>query len=186
MNEIQLEASSQNENKKSKNKWIVAICLVILIIIALTVVYLLKNSKSKSLENTYNNQKYNFSVQYPTGWQVDEDLPTFVETVFRPSSLSKQDLQTDKYDKNKDCFFTFVMLTARPDATIPCKNNVGEITLGSNKFTKCQMRSVQDDSVNFLYMIINPKTKNLMTVSYANNLSCQSITENSLSTLKFQ
>lgn len=134
--------------------------------------------------NTYKNDKYNFTIKYPSSWTVLEDK-TLVGPVFIPSNLSLQDIQLGKYDKNKDCFFAAAFLSVSQDKKAPCKNNLGEITLGLNIFTKCQMTSVQDNSISISYMMIHPKTSNIISFDYMNNSSCKILFEKSLETLTF-
>jgi hypothetical protein len=126
----------------------------------------------------YKNEKYNFTIEYPAGWTVDEDK-TLIGPGFRPKSLSMQDIQSGKIDKAKDCYFQFAFLSVTQTKSIPCKNNLGEITLGSNKFTKCNR------SGEISYMLAHPKTENLFDIRYLNNYLCKTITEKILATLNF-
>jgi hypothetical protein len=90
-----------------------------------------------------------------------------------------------KYDKNKDCFFATAFLSVSQDKKVPCKNSLGEIALGANKFTKCQTTSIQDSSNIISYMMIHPKTSNIISFDYTDNTSCKILFEKFLETLTF-
>lgn len=128
-------------------------------------------------EGVYTNSKYNFSISYPAEWKVDEDN-ALAGPGFRPNSLSMQDIKKGKINKDKDCFFMLAFLSATQDKKIPCKNNVGEVTLGSNSFTKCNAAGMK-------YMILHPKAGNVLSFEYLDNPACKALLEKSLETLRF-
>ena len=127
--------------------------------------------------NIYKNEKYNFTINYPAGWVADDE-ETLAGPGFRPNNLSVQDIQAGKIDQDNDCFFNIAFLQISQDKQIPCKNNLGEVTLGANKFTKCNL-------AGFRYMTLHPKTNNIFSFEYIDNPSCKAIFEKSLETLKF-
>jgi len=127
--------------------------------------------------NTYKNEKYNFTIKYPNGWVADDDK-SLAGPGFRPAGLSMQDIQAGKFDATKDCFFTVAFLAVSQDKTVPCKNNSGEITLGSNKFTKCNLAGIR-------YVLLHPKTGNVISFEYLDNPSCKSLSEKYLGSLQF-
>lgn len=123
-------------------------------------------------------------MEYPSGWQVEEE-GSLAGPLFRSSDLSMQDIQSERIDKDKDCFLTMALLSVSRDGEIPCKDKVGEITLGGNKFVQCQLNSI-DNGTSVTYMTLHPKTNNIISFDHVNNFSCQSILEDSLETLTFK
>ena len=134
--------------------------------------------------NNYENKKYNFSIKYPKDWMISEGKE-FAGPLFMSGKLTMENIQAEKVDKINDCYFNIAFLQVRKDNKIPCKNNLGEVVLGQNKFTKCRMTSIQDNAVNISYMLIHPKTSNVFAFQYLDNPSCQSVFEKSLETLTF-
>lgn len=178
MDTIQFNAPDSRTDQINKSKLIIIGLLVFLLITGF--VYTFLKQETGSSGNIYKNDKYNFSLRYPSEWQIDENN-NLGGPGFRPANLNLQSIQSGKFNKNKDCFFNIAFLSASQNKTIPCKNTLGDVMLGSNKFTRC---GFSDGEIK--YMLLHPKTGNIISFSYLNNPTCQSIFENSLSSLGFK
>jgi len=134
--------------------------------------------------NIYKNETHNFSIKYPNDWIVNEDKslagPFFMPkdlNIKIPASID----QDQKFDKNKDCFFSIFFTGLKQDGKIPCKIELGKIILGSNNFTKCETGN------RLFYELVHPKNSSqvIMFDHYRENSSCTIIFEKSLETLTF-
>ncbi len=138
----------------------------------------LTESVDKKGKDIYKNEKYDFSIEYPTDWTIDEDK-TLAGPGFRPKKLSMQDIQSGNLNQSSDCFFLITFAAKAQNNEIGCRNKLDEVMLGDNSFVKCNFTE------KTTYMTLHPKTNNVFLFEYVNNPSCENILEGSLKTLVF-
>jgi hypothetical protein len=136
-----------------------------------------------SLENTYKNDKYAFTIKYPKSWKISEKYGIN----FMPIEKNEEDFLPTKLNKEKDCAIGLSVLSVQKDTSVvPCTTKLEDVTYGQNKFVKCFAINVQDNSEGYSFRIIHPKLGNLIDIApVADNSSCKSVIENMLSSLSF-
>lgn len=178
-----MDLDQDSDHKKRKNISKIFGIVLIFVIAIIIGVFILMESKEESSEQTktYRNEEYGYSFSYPSSWEIDDEK-SLGGPGFRPAHLSFMGIQEEKYDKEKDCFFTAIVTTSPKGDNMTCKDQ-SEVILGSNTFTTC----FNDDIYSIPLSFFRPSEKGkYLTFSYLTNSSCQNILENSLKTLSIE
>ena len=134
--------------------------------------------------NAYTNEKYNFTMQYPKGWDVVED-ENFLGPIFKPKNLSMEDLATGAIDG--ECAFAVNILPGVNEEKMQtlCQDNVGNKNIGGLDYMQCGQVDVSTNKKITVYRTLQPNTENMFDFTYSGSAACQQTLEDSLKTLIF-